>query len=92
MLTHHPGSPKASNQTNSPADVKSKHKNKPGFDTLGSIRSPFATTFEANYDEGVCHSERGDVNTRCSSATASCHDRQYSVNPRLGTWVHYQRA
>ena len=85
-----------SNQTNSPADGESKHKNKPGFDTLGSTRSPFATTFEANYDEGVRHSERrgrfrqlGEYKVQFGHCLVP---RQYSANPRLGTWVRYRRA
>ena len=96
MLSQHPGSPKASNQTNSPADGESKHKNKPGFDTLGSTRSPFATTFEANYDEGVRHSERRDRFQQFWEYKVQFGHclvpRQYSANPRLGTWVRYQRA
>jgi hypothetical protein len=97
MLPQHPGSPKASNQTNSPADGESKHKNKPGFGALGSTRSsPFVTTFEANYDKGVRHSERRDhFRQLCEYKVQYGHclvPRQYSANTRLDTWVRYQRA
>jgi hypothetical protein len=74
----------------------SKHKNKPAFNTLGSTRSPFATTFEANYDEGVRHSEwRDRFQQLCEYKVQFGHclvPRQYSANTRLDTWVRYQRA
>jgi hypothetical protein len=36
-------------------DDETKDKNKPSFDTLGII--PIFPTFEATYDEEVCHSQ-----------------------------------
>jgi hypothetical protein len=74
------GSPKASKQRNSPADGESQHKNKPGFNTLleGHIvplqqllklimMKEFVTLNSATPSNNY-------VNTRCSSATASCSD------------------
>ena len=39
-------------------DDETKDKNKPSFDTLGII--PIFPTFEATYDEEVCHSQWRD--------------------------------
>ena len=76
-------------------DGESKRKHEPSFDTLlGS--SPFAMTFKDTDREGVRHSQWLDqFRQLCEYKVQFGHctvPQLYSVNPKLGLWVRYQRT